>query len=46
VEDDERNGSLRSQRTDKNFKKVWNLVHSDRRLSIRAVAVQLNLDKR
>jgi len=29
----------------KNVKKVRNLVHSDRCLSIRATAVQLNLDK-
>jgi hypothetical protein len=29
----------------KNVKKVRNLVHSDRCLRIRAVAVQLNLDK-
>jgi hypothetical protein len=39
VEDDERSGRPRSHITDEN------LVRSDRRLSIRAVAVQLNLDK-
>jgi hypothetical protein len=42
---DERSGLPRSHRTDENAEKVQNLVHSDRRLSIRAVAVQLNLDK-
>jgi hypothetical protein len=43
VEDDE--GSRpRSHRTDEIVEKVWNLVHSGRRLSIRAVAVQLNSD--
>jgi len=41
-----------SHRTDENVEKVWNwvhsdrrLVHSDRRLSIRTMAVQLNLDR-
>jgi hypothetical protein len=45
VEHDERSGHPRSHRTDENVEKVRNVVHSHRRLSIRAVAVQLNLDK-
>jgi arginyl-tRNA--protein-N-Asp/Glu arginylyltransferase len=34
-----------SQRSDENVEKVWNLVHSDKCLSVRALTVQLNLDK-
>jgi len=34
MEDDERSGHPRSHRTDENVEKVWNLVHSDRRLSV------------
>jgi hypothetical protein len=45
VEDDERCGCPISQRTNENVEKVQNLVHSDRCLSIRAMDVQLNLDK-
>jgi hypothetical protein len=45
VEDDERNGLPSPHRTDENVGKVRNPVHSDRRLTIRAMAVQLNLDK-
>jgi len=45
VEDDERSGCPRSYRTNENVEKVWNIVHSDRHSSIRAMAVQLNLDK-
>jgi hypothetical protein len=45
AEDDERIGYPGSYRTDENVEKVRNLVHSDRRLSIRAVAVQLHLDR-
>jgi hypothetical protein len=44
VDDDERSGHPRCHRTDEN-EKVRNLVHSYRRLSIRAVTVQRNLDK-
>jgi transposase len=45
VEGDEKSCRPRSYRTDENVENVRNLVHSDRRLSIRAVIVQLNLDK-
>jgi hypothetical protein len=40
-----RAGQPRSHRTDENAEDVWNLVHSDRCLSIRGMAMQLNLDK-
>jgi hypothetical protein len=45
MKDDERSGCPRSHRTDKNFGKVQNMLDSDRRSSIRVMAVQLNLDK-
>jgi hypothetical protein len=44
VENDERCGRPRSYRTGEYVKNLQNLVHSDRRLSIRAMAVQLSLD--
>jgi hypothetical protein len=46
MENDERRCSQRSHRTNENVEKVRNLVHSDRRLTIRAVAVKLNLGKK
>jgi hypothetical protein len=36
---------IRTQSTGENAEEVRNSVHSDRRLSIRAMAVQMNLDK-
>jgi hypothetical protein len=45
VEDDEKSGRPRSHRIDENGEKVRNLVHSHRRLNIRAMAVELNSDK-
>jgi hypothetical protein len=45
VEDAERSGRPRSHRTDENVEKVRNLVHSDRCLSIRAMTVNINLEK-
>jgi hypothetical protein len=44
VEDDERRHPS-SPGTSENVEKLWNLVHSDRSLSIRTMAVQLNLKK-
>jgi uncharacterized cysteine cluster protein YcgN (CxxCxxCC family) len=41
MEDDERSCRTRSHRTSENVEKFRNLVHSDRQLSIRAMAVQL-----
>jgi len=43
--EDERSGHPSSQRNDNNVEKVQNMVHSDRCSSIRALVVQLNLDK-
>jgi hypothetical protein len=45
VEDDEKSGCPKSHRTDEKVEKVRTLVHSEKRLSIRAMAVQLNLRK-
>jgi hypothetical protein len=45
MKDGERSSCPRSHRTNKNVEKVWNLVHSDRYLSIRTMAMKLNLDK-
>jgi hypothetical protein len=45
MEDDGRSGRPRSHKIDENVEQVRNLVHSDRRLSIRAMDAQLNSDK-
>jgi hypothetical protein len=45
VEDDERHGCPRFQSSDEKAEKVQNLLHSDRRLGIITMAVQLYLDK-
>jgi hypothetical protein len=45
VEENEESGRPRPHTIDENVEKVWNLVDSDRHLSIRATAVHLNLDK-
>jgi len=45
LEDYERSGHPRYHRTGEYVEKVRNLMPSGRRLSIRAMAVQLNLDK-
>jgi orotate phosphoribosyltransferase-like protein len=45
VKDDERIGYLKTHRTDENVEKVRKLVHSDRRLSVRMMAEELNLDR-
>jgi len=45
AKDDERSYQIRSHGNDENVGKVRNLMHSDRRLSIRAMAVQLNINK-
>jgi hypothetical protein len=41
----ETSGRPRSHRTDENVGKVQNIIHSDRRLSIRAMVMQLQSDK-
>jgi DNA-directed RNA polymerase sigma subunit (sigma70/sigma32) len=45
VEDDERPGHPVTMKTDENVDKVRTLVRNDRRLSIRMVADELNVDK-
>jgi hypothetical protein len=45
MDNDERSCLPRSPRTDEDAEKVQNLVHSDKHLSIRNVAMLLNLDK-
>ncbi|XP_058810647.1 protein GVQW3-like [Phymastichus coffea] len=45
VEDDSRSGRPSTSKTDENIEKVGNLVRSDRRLSIRAIAESIGIDK-
>jgi hypothetical protein len=45
VEDDDRSDCPGSHRTGENVEKVRDLMNSDRSISIRAMALQLNLDK-
>jgi hypothetical protein len=42
VQDDARNGQPKTQRTDANVGRLQTLVPSDRRLSVRVVAKELN----
>jgi len=43
---DESSGRPRSHRNDEDVEKVRNLVHLDRRLTIRPMYLQINLDKK
>jgi hypothetical protein len=45
VKDDKRIGSPKTHRTDENVEKMGKLVHCDRRLSVRMMAEELNLDR-
>jgi hypothetical protein len=45
VKDDERTGRPKTNRTDENVEKVRKLICSDRRLSERVMAEELNLDR-
>jgi predicted transcriptional regulator len=45
VEDDERLGRPVTMKTDENVDRVRTLVRNDRRLSIRTIAEELNVDK-
>jgi hypothetical protein len=40
-----KSGDRRSHRINENVEKVWNIMHLDGYLSIRAMAMQLNLNK-
>ncbi|EFN86740.1 Putative uncharacterized protein FLJ37770, partial [Harpegnathos saltator] len=45
VEDDSRPGRPSTSKTDENIEKVGNLIRSDRRLTIRAIAETVEIDK-
>jgi precorrin-2 methylase len=45
VEDDERTGRPVTMKTDENMEKLRALVRTDRRLGIRVLAKELNMDK-
>jgi hypothetical protein len=45
LKDDERTGRPKTHRTDENVEKVWKLIRSDRRLSVRMMAEELNLGR-
>ncbi|GFU20161.1 protein GVQW3 [Trichonephila clavipes] len=45
VEDDSRSGRPSTSKTDEDVEKVASLIRSDRRLSIRAIAKTVNIDK-
>ena len=45
VQDDPRNGQPKTHRTDTNVDRVWNLVGSDWRLDVRAIARKLNMNR-
>jgi hypothetical protein len=45
VQDDPRSGHPKTQRTDANVDTVQTLVHSDRRLGVRLIAEELNMNR-
>jgi hypothetical protein len=45
VQDDPRSRQPKMQKTDANVDRVWNLVHSDRRLGARLIAQELNMNR-
>jgi hypothetical protein len=45
MENDESSSHPSCHRMNENVERVWNMIYSDRCLSIGAVALQLNLDK-
>ena len=45
MQDDPRSGQTKSQRTDANVDSVRTLVHSDRRLGVRVIAEDLNMNR-
>jgi len=46
VQDDQRSGQPKTQRTDANVDRVRTLVHSDRRLGVRVIAEELNMNRK
>jgi len=45
VQDDPRIGQPETQRTDANVDRVWTLVRSDRRLGVRVIAEEWNMNR-
>jgi len=45
VQDDPRSGQPKTQRTDSNMDRVRTLVRSDRRLGVRVIAEELNVNR-
>jgi hypothetical protein len=45
VQDDPRSGQPKTQRTDANVDRVRTLVRSDRRLGVRVIAEELNMNR-
>jgi len=45
VQDDPRSGQPKTQRTNANVDRVRTLVHSDRRLGVRVIAEELNMNR-
>jgi hypothetical protein len=45
VQDDPRSGRPKTHRTDANVNRVRTLVHSDRRLGVRLIAEELNMNR-
>jgi len=45
AQDDQRNGQPKTQRTDANVDRVRPLVRSDRRLGVRVIAEELNMNR-
>jgi len=45
VQDDPRSGQPKTQRTDANVKRVWNLVRSDRRWGVTVIGEELNMNR-
>ena len=46
VQDDPRSGQPKTQRTDANVDRVRTLVQTDRRLGVRIIAEELNMNKK
>ena len=45
MQDDPRIGQQKTQRTDANVDRVLNMVSSDRRVGVRVIAEELNMDR-
>ena len=43
IKDESQSGRHSSSRTDENVNRIWDLVHSDRRLTVRMIGEELNL---